>query len=124
MAKHVAIVGSRSYPDLFRVQSYVATLPPEIIVVSGGAHGVDSVAEQAARKQGLETLIFPADWEKYGKSAGFKRNIQIVEASDIVVAFWDGVSKGTLHSISEAAKRNIKVVIYGVEKVDLMGVPL
>lgn len=116
MGKRVAIVGTRVYPHLDRVRSYIATLPPDTTIVSGGALGVDSTAEQAARARGLDVLIFRADWQRDGKGAGLKRNTQIVESADVVVAFWDGESAGTLDSIKKATKRNKKVVIYGVEK--------
>lgn len=98
----VAIVGSRDYGNLEAVRAYVRGLPKDTVIVSGGARGVDSVAEQEARRCGLEVLIFPAEWGKYGKSAGYRRNVDIVTAADQVVAFWDGVSRGTKHSIDLA----------------------
>jgi predicted Rossmann-fold nucleotide-binding protein len=91
-------------------------LKKENIIVSGGARGVDSTAEKAAKENGLEVISFLPDWDKNGKSAGFLRNIQIIEEADSVVAFWDGVSLGTLHLITEATKRNKPVRIYGVQK--------
>lgn len=99
---NVAIVGSRDYSNLEAVRAYVQSLPKDTVIVSGGARGVDSVAEQEARKCGLKVLIFPAEWEKYGKSAGYRRNVDIVTAADQVVAFWDGESRGTQHSINLA----------------------
>jgi YspA, cpYpsA-related SLOG family len=100
----VAIVGSREYPNLSKVRAYIQTLPPNIIIVSGGAKGVDKCAEKVAEFIGLQTEIYPADWHKFGKAAGMKRNQQIVEASDRVVAFWDGDSRGTKNTIDTAKK--------------------
>lgn len=100
----IAIVGSRGYSDLSRVREYVKALPWGSVVVSGGARGVDSAAEQAAKEAGLEVLIFLPDWNKHGKKAGFLRNIDIVNAADKVVAFWDKVSRGTKHSMDLATK--------------------
>jgi len=107
----VAIVGSRNYQDLNRVTRYVASLPADTIVVSGGARGVDHEAECAARQRGLAVLIFPANWNAYGKSAGYRRNAQIVAVADYVVAFWDGVSKGTLHSMKLAEQQGKRVIV-------------
>lgn len=101
---HVAIVGSREFPEPEKVRDYVNSLDVGTVVVSGGASGVDSWAEEAARARGLEVMIFPADWRTYGKRAGMIRNQQIVLAADIVVAFHDGVSKGTAHTIKMARK--------------------
>lgn len=108
---HIAIIGSRNYskPDL--VRAYVAQLPQDTTVVSGGAPGPDSEAEQAAKKRGLPTRIFRADWQRYGKSAGPRRNRQIVSNADRLVAFWDGHSRGTAHSISEAKRQGKPVEI-------------
>lgn len=98
----VAIVGSRDYKPLSEVTDFVNHLPDDTIVVSGGARGVDSTAEKAAKKRGLRTIIFPAEWDKYGKSAGFLRNRSIVTAADMVVVFWNGRSRGTMHAIKLA----------------------
>ena len=100
----VAIVGSRDYPTLWEVWQYVSSLPADTVVVSGGARGVDAQAEYAANECGLKTEIYRAEWEKYGLSAGFKRNQQIVDAADSVVAFWDGVSRGTVDTLDKAAR--------------------
>lgn len=100
----LAIVGSRDYPCLDRVRELVRSLPSETVVVSGGARGVDATAVDEAKKCGLSTVVFPADWDRYGRSAGYKRNHKIVEACDEVVAFWDGKSKGTHHTIELAAE--------------------
>jgi nucleoside 2-deoxyribosyltransferase len=83
------------------------------VVVSGGARGVDLEAEGAARARGLAVQIFPADWDKYGKRAGFLRNQQIVDAADTVVAFHDGVSRGTLHTIglAKAAGKPVRIIL-------------
>jgi len=112
----VAIVGSRSYPHPESVRQFVQQLAekyPDAIVVSGGARGVDSIAEEEAERSGLDTLIFPADWETHGKRAGFLRNRDIVSAADLVVAFWDGSSKGTQHSFDLAAELGKAIYVYG-----------
>ena len=62
------------------------------------------MAELYAREKGIKLTIFPADWEKYGKSAGMIRNKDIINNCDVCVAFWDGISKGTKNSISLAQK--------------------
>ena len=98
----IAIVGSRDYAKPQDVTNFVATLPADTVVVSGGARGVDSWAERAARARGLAVEIYEANWTAYGRRAGFVRNYTIVKAADQVVAFWDGQSKGTAHSIQVA----------------------
>lgn len=108
----IAIVGSRNYPDLNAVMAYVNSLPKDTIVVSGGAKGVDSVAEYTARMRGLQVEIYKPDWDKYGKSAGFRRNADIVNAADHLTAFWYNMSKGTANSIELADKRGIPTTIY------------
>lgn len=106
----VAIVGSRGFWDLDLVGEYVNGLPPGDSVVSGGARGVDVAAERAATLDGRDVLSFPANWALLGKRAGFVRNVQIVDACDRLVAFWDGQSRGTKHSI-DLAKRAGKPVL-------------
>ena len=108
----IAIVGSREFPEMDMVREFVAALPSDAVVISGGARGVDSVAEEAAGTRGLETVIFPAEWDRHGKKAGFLRNKDIVAAADKVVAFWDGKSKGTAHTIRLAQEAGKTVEIH------------
>lgn len=108
----VAIVGSRNWQGQYQIGKYVESLPPDTEVVSGGARGVDMMAEHAARKRGLKVTVFLADWDKYGKAAGFLRNGQIVAHADKVVAFWDGKSRGTLDTIQKARAAGKDVEIY------------
>ena|SRR3990172_8219908 len=83
---------------------------PEI--VSGGANGVDFLGEQMAKRCMLQCTVFPADWDKYGKSAGYKRNIQMAEYADALIAVWDGKSKGTKHMIDIMEKMGKPTYIY------------
>lgn len=96
----IAIVGSRDFPDLQMVEERVRNFGRSFEFVSGGARGVDKTAEKAAKKIGAKITVFPADWKTHGKRAGFLRNQQIVDYCDELVAFWDGESKGTMHSVS------------------------
>ncbi len=78
------------------------------MIISGGAPGADTLAEVAAAELNLETTIFPADWERYGRSAGPKRNLQMLDTEpDLVIAFAGG--RGTAHTVRHALKRGIPV---------------
>lgn len=107
----IAIVGSRSFHNKQGVFDYVYTLPRGTVIISGGAVGVDSWAAAAARAYNLEVIEFLPEWDKYGKSAGFKRNTLIVEAVDMVVAFWDGKSNGTKNSIDKALRTKTALLV-------------
>jgi hypothetical protein len=88
-------------------------------VVSGGARGVDSWAVDFARARGLHFEEYPADWDRYGKSAGYHRNRDLVDKADFVVAFWDGVSRGTFHTIQLALQaEKLYWVFVGDERLD------
>jgi hypothetical protein len=76
------------------------------LVISGAARGADKLGEQWAINNNIKTLIFPADWDKYGKAAGFIRNEDIIKNCDGVIAFWDHKSNGTKHSILLCEKYN------------------
>lgn len=102
----IGIVGSRDFPDLSLVRQLVAKVPDKWVVVSGGARGVDHAAEQWALRNGLKVEVIRPDWERFGRSAGFRRNEDLVEAIDCLVAFWTGTSKGTEHTI-ELAKKHL-----------------
>lgn len=107
----IAIVGSRDYPVMDAVNQFVQSLPADTVVVSGGARGVDREAARAAKRRGLRTLIFLADWNTYGRRAGMIRNEQIVDHADQVVAFWDGRSPGTANTIQRARRKGLPIRI-------------
>lgn len=98
----VAIVGSRNYPNKLDVLDYVDALPNGTVVITGGATGVDSWAEEAARDNWLEVVVHLPDWKTHGKAAGPIRNRTIVQDAGRVVAFWDGLSRGTASTIQIA----------------------
>lgn len=109
----VAIVGSRDFKDLPSVVEYVKNLnTDEDIIISGAARGVDRTSVETARSLGMRYLEYPADWDTFGNRAGFIRNKLIVDACDRLVAFWDGKSKGTNHSINLAKTQNKPVEIF------------
>ena len=111
----VAIVGSREYPFLQDVRDYIVELPEGTRVVTGGARGVDREAENVCGERGIECLVLKPDWEAHGRKAGLLRNVDIVKAADRIVAFWDGVSRGTLHSIHTAQRLDKPVLVFPEE---------
>ena len=111
----IIVAGSRGYTDkekVFRILDVLYGLNPNIEIVSGLARGPDMFGKEWADKKGVKVHPFPADWNKYGKRAGYLRNEQMAEFSDILIAFWDGVSKGTQHMIKLAKKHGLKIKIY------------
>ena len=81
----------------------------DVEIVSGTAAGADTLGERYAQEKGYEVKKFPAQWDLYGKSAGYKRNQQMAEYADGLIAFWDGKSRGTKHMIDIANKMGLKV---------------
>lgn len=76
----------------------------EIIIIEGEARGVDSIAKQWAIDHNKQIEAYPAKWDLYGKSAGYRRNVDMVKACDHCLIFWDGKSKGTKHDIDLCTK--------------------
>lgn len=120
--KKIAIVGSRTYSERLDIfcQKFFDEISrsSNIMIVSGGAKGADSMAELLAENYQLPFVKFPAQWDVHGKSAGFKRNAQIAEFSDMCVAFWDMKSKGTANTISLFQKLNKVVRIVDITRKD------
>lgn len=88
-----------------------------VVIISGHAKGADTLGEMYANEEKLDLEIFPADWKKYGKSAGFRRNEQMAEFADALIAFWDGKSHGTEHMIKIAEEKGMKVKVVNYGKI-------
>ena len=104
------IVGSRSIKN-YDISKHI---PAETeLIISGGAEGIDSIAEEYADKHKISKLILRPKYEKYGKAAPLKRNELMVELADEVMALWDGVSRGTKYTVEYAMKKNktVKVIV-------------
>ena len=105
----VAVIGSRS----ICVSDLGEYLPEDTTeIVSGGAKGVDSSAREYAQAHDIKLTEFLPEYEKYGRSAPLKRNITIIENSDIVLAFWDLKSRGTAFVIKKCMEQGVPVRIY------------
>jgi hypothetical protein len=81
----------------------------EVVIISGGALGADSLGQRYAKERGLECVVYPADWSRYGKSAGSRRNAEMCAVCDAVCAFWNGTSPGT-KSMIDMAKKSGKLI--------------
>ena len=113
----LAIVGSRDYSDYsffsVQIEQFLAGRRPDLII-SGGASGIDSLAERYAREHDLPLQVFAADWRRFGKSAGPRRNTQIVDAATHLLAFPSATSVGTYDSVRIAQMAVLPTVIIHV----------
>lgn len=78
-------------------------------IVSGTARGIDRLGERYGKENNIPVKRFPANWDKYGKSAGYRRNVEMAKYADALFAFYDGMSKGTQHMLDIAKKEKLKV---------------
>lgn len=125
------IAGCRNFYDKEIAYKYIkdtidklTSMYPEytVHIISGGARGADSLGESYAKDHNIKLSVYPADWEKYGKSAGYIRNHQMVDAAtedknDIphLLAFWDMKSPGTNHTIIVAKGKHIPTTICDIK---------
>ena len=86
----------------------------DIEIISGTANGADKLGEKYAEENGYKLTKFPADWEIYGKRAGYVRNEEMASYATHCICFWDGKSKGTGHliNLSKKEKLNLRVIRY------------
>ena len=111
----VIIAGGRNFEDyhkLCRVCDEFLQDQNNIEIVSGAYKGADLLGERYAVERKYSIKQFPAEWRRYGKSAGLKRNTEMAAYADSLIAFWDGESKGTKHMIELATQAGLIVKVF------------
>ena len=119
----IIIAGSRDFNDYKLLKTSIRDILKDtsldgiskIKIISGTARGADQLGERCAKQFKLEVIKFPADWDRFGKRAGYIRNEKMAKYSvednnyGMLVAFWDGESRGTKHMINLAKKHGLEV---------------
>lgn len=105
----VAVIGSRNL-HINNLNKYLTDEVSEL--VSGGAKGIDTCAREYALKKGLKLTEFLPEYNRYGRGAPLKRNIQIIDHADEVLVFWDGQSRGTKFVIDYCEQNHKKISVY------------
>ena len=117
MFKKIVVAGSRDYNNYEEAKKYIDFCISDLkktfslIFISGGCRGADTLGERYAIEKGYKLVKMLAEWDKYGKSAGPKRNVEMAKACDYVICFWDGQSRGTKSMIDIARKLNKPIKI-------------
>ena len=107
------VAGSRSVTEQSVVDATIlACCWTPTVIISGTARGVDTLGENWARANSVPVERFPADWDLYGKRAGYLRNEEMARNAEALVAIWDGQSRGTLHMITIARAAGLKVYVH------------
>lgn len=112
------IAGSRDFEDyayLCYCMQSLCLMERITEIVSGEARGADKLGERYAKENNIPVKLFPADWKKYGKSAGYIRNsemLKYIKPDGILIVFWDGQSKGTLDMITRTQKAELKTFVF------------
>jgi YspA, cpYpsA-related SLOG family len=110
----VIIAGSRNFNNYELLKEKcdkILSEQKDVEIVCGMAKGADLLGKQYQEEKGYQLKEFPAEWDKFGKSAGYIRNEEMAKYSDSLIAFWDGKSKGTKHMIDLAEKYKLKIRI-------------
>jgi len=115
----VIIAGSRGVTSYDTVKQAIFNASmcgiPEITeVISGTARGVDKLGERYARENGITIVPYPAQWDIYGKKAGYIRNEEMAHYADALISVWDGVSRGSKHMINIAEEKGLIVYVYKI----------
>lgn len=114
----VIIAGTRTFSDYDllcrKCDEFLQkqTQTHSIVIVSGTARGADRLGERYAAEHGYSVERYPANWNVYGKAAGYIRNSDMANASDALICFWDGQSRGSGHMIDLARKKGLSVRIF------------
>lgn len=111
----IIIAGGRDFDDYSLLQSkclpIIERLMPnhEVIIMSGHAKGADVLGERFAKKHGVKLEVYLADRKPHYRSAGFRRNEQMGDIANGLIAFWDGESHGTKHMIEYAKSKGLDI---------------
>lgn len=117
----VIVAGSRSFSNysllslvcsqkLFEwLERFPAGVEVDVAVISGTARGADKLGERWAAENGYGLLLYPADWDRWGKSAGPIRNAEMVAVADAAILFWDGSSRGTANCLELCQTKGIPI---------------
>lgn len=108
----IIVAGTRTFNDYALLSAWLDVLKYEygrIEIVSGGAPGADSLGEKWAGSHGCSVWRITADWATQGRAAGPIRNRKMASAGDVLLVFWDGVSRGTANMIQEAKQRSLPI---------------
>ena len=117
MVKKIVIAGCRNYSDYEEAKSFINLCLYElhkehtIVILSGTSSGADAIGERYALENDFQIEKYPADWKRFGRSAGPIRNKQMAENFDFAICFWDGKSKGTKSMIDYVRKYGKYVII-------------
>lgn len=113
------IAGSRTINDLRLLEQVICNSKFDITeVVCGGARGVDNLGRKwSGNGNRIPLKLFPAKWDEFGKSAEYKRNVQMAEYADALIAIWDGASKGIKHMIDIAKREGLNVYVHNLSVV-------
>lgn len=111
----VRVCGCRTFDNYelleIKLNYYLKNKLPNVVIVSGGGKGADYMGEMYAKKHNLPLEVHRPNWDVDGRSAGPKNNEQIVKNVDAAIAFWDGKSKGTKHTIDFCKQYKKKCII-------------
>jgi predicted Rossmann fold nucleotide-binding protein DprA/Smf involved in DNA uptake len=115
---HVIVAGGRDFQNYEVMERMLDVVfaekikTHEVIIISGAANGADSLGEEYAIVRNMRCRVLPADWDKHGKSAGYKRNAQMAENADACVVFWDRASRGSKHMIDIAKSKGLLLRVF------------
>ena len=108
----IIIAGTRTFTDYEFLKKAIQESGIQITqVISGGARGVDALGERYAKEMNIPCRIVSANWDQFGKAAGYIRNENMAKIAEGLIAIWDGESKGTRNMINIAKERSLKVFV-------------
>ena len=111
---NIIVAGSRSFNNYELLEQKLDAIlqnldTQDIQIISGRANGADKLGERYAKEHSIKYLVFNVNWAEHGKRAGVKRNIEMSQVADALIAFWDGKSRGTRHMIDLAKQKGLLV---------------